>query len=360
MVRRSPAILPAPLLACIAVLLCGLAGELPAQTAEVAVGEENFRLEPMGKRLATVNRGTRVQVRGSQGRWRQVTLEGWIWGPSVSPSDRPGYDVVVSADGGENLRAEPAPDARVAARLLEGFLLQRIRERGDWVRVRRTAWMWAPSLRVGGSSEGDGGRGDGGSGAGEAAGEADAGGGGDGPAGGSAPSDRLVVEERAASLFVSPAGDTLAVARPGADLTVLARQGDWARVRLDGWVRTSGLVRADSAAATGDLSLSDLKANPDEYDGRRVRWTLQFISLERAEPERTDFYEGEPFILARPTGGADGFVYLAVPPERVPRVEELQPLQRIRVVGRVRTGRSQLMGAPVLDLVELSEAGGGR
>jgi hypothetical protein len=361
MIRRSPTLLLVAVLACVpAVLLACLPAALPGQTAEVAVAEENFRLEPMGKRLATVNRGTRVQVRGSQGRWRQVTLEGWIWAPSVSSSDRPGYDVVVSADGGENLRVEPDPGARVAARLLEGFLLQRIRERGDWIRVRRTAWMWAPSLRIAGEG---GGPADAAAGGGEGAGGAGAGGGqgGDGEAGDGAepPSDRLVVEERPASLFVSPDGDTLAVARPGTDLTVLAREGEWARVRMEGWVRTSGLVRPDSASATGELSLSDLKANPGEYEGRRVRWTVQFISLERAEPERTDFYEGEPFILARPTGGGQGFVYIAVPPERVSRVEELRPLQRIQVVGRVRTGRSKLMGAPVLDLVELRPRQGG-
>jgi len=360
MARRFPRLLLTAVLACVpAALLACLPGALPGQTAEVAVDEENFRLEPMGKRLATVNGGTRVQVRGSQGRWRQVTLEGWIWAPSVSSSDRPGYDVVVSADGGENLRVEPDPEARVAARLLEGFLLQRIRERGDWVRVRRTAWMWAPSLRIAGS----GGGGDGAAVGGEESGAEERGGGQGGEPGGTggaeAPSDRLVVEERPASLFVSPGGDTLAVARAGTDLTVLAREGEWARVRMEGWVRTSGLVRPDSASATGELSLSDLKANPGEYEGRRVRWTVQFISLERAEPERTDFYEGEPFILARPTAGSQGFVYIAVPPERVSRVEELRPLQRIQVVGRVRTGRSKLMGAPVLDLVELRPLQGG-
>ncbi|MGW8282417.1 MAG: hypothetical protein ACWGON_03860, partial [Gemmatimonadota bacterium] len=87
--------------------------------------------------------------------------------------------------------------------------------------------------------------------------------------------------------------------------------------------------------------------------GRRVRWSVQYVSLERAEPVRTDFYEGEPFLLARPADRAQGFVYIAVPPELLPQVESLRPLQTIEVLGRVRTGRSALMGVPILDLIAL-------
>jgi hypothetical protein len=66
-----------------------------------------------------------------------------------------------------------------------------------------------------------------------------------------------------------------------------------------------------------------------------------------------DFYEGEPFILARSTDGNQGFVYVAVPPELLQEVSGLRPLQVIEVLGRIRTGRSALMGHPVLDLIAL-------
>ena len=36
-----------------------------------------------------------------------------------------------------------------------------------------------------------------------------------------------------------------------------------------------------------------------------------------AERIRTDFYEGEPFLLARGPADENAFVYVAVPPERV-------------------------------------------
>ncbi len=341
--RRAAALAPL-LVAAIAVPAGPSADTLEAQTVEVSVGEENLRQEPMGKRLATVNGGTRLRMVGRDGRWRQVVLEGWIWTPSVAATDRGGHDLVVSADGGENLRAEPGADATVLARLLEGFLLTGVEDRGDWTRVRRTAWMWAPSLTT--VSEGDAsGEGDAGADGGDDEGEA---------AAGDVAEDHRVVEGGAARVHASPEGDTLAVAWQGTDLTVLGRQGDWIRVRLEGWVRGSDLVPPDSASAARALSPEQLRTHPDRYRGRRVRWTVQFISLERAEAARTDFYEGEPFMLARPVSGeGTGFVYLAVPPELLSRVEELRPLQQVAVLGRVRTGRSALMGAPVLDLLEV-------
>ena len=116
------------------------------------------------------------------------------------------------------------------------------------------------------------------------------------------------------------------------------------------------------AAAEGDPggspSLEAVVANPTAYDGRIVTWTLQFVSLEAAEAIRTDFYEGEPFLLTRPTDGRNTrFVYVAVPPESLGQAGGLTPLEEITVVGRLRTGSSSLTGSPVLDLVELRRGG---
>jgi hypothetical protein len=101
------------------------------------------------------------------------------------------------------------------------------------------------------------------------------------------------------------------------------------------------------------VSAAAVRAAPEEYLGRTVRWSVQFIALERAEPERTEFYEGEPFILARAPDPEDGFVYVAVPPELLADVQQLDALQTIDILAQVRTGRSALMGVPVLDLVAL-------
>src|SRR5690606_38472885 len=97
----------------------------------------------------------------------------------------------------------------------------------------------------------------------------------------------------------------------------------------------------------------------ERHLGRGVCWTVQFISLERAEAVRTDFFEGEPFLLAR-HGGPDGpFVYIAVPPDRLSEVEGLTPLERITVTGRIRSVSSALTGTPIIDLLDIRRGSGG-
>jgi hypothetical protein len=92
---------------------------------------------------------------------------------------------------------------------------------------------------------------------------------------------------------------------------------------------------------------------PNDYRGEVLQWDLQFISLERAEEIRTDFYASEPFLLTRMVDGDAGFVYVAIPPERLSEAQGLSPLERIRVVGRVRTGAARLTGSPILELLSL-------
>jgi hypothetical protein len=344
--------------AVLALLLLFLPAAVQGQSVRLTVPEENFRKEPRataGNRLATVLEGTLLVVEGRQGRWHEATLEGWIWKPSVASDKRAGLDLVVSKPGGENLRERPDAGSRRLAILERGMLLDSLETRGNWVRVRRTAWIWSESVT---ESSGplrteeppvtvavDPAR--------DAEGNPAAAGATAGASAGSVLSNRLVINESPVSMLVSPDGDTLATVNTGADLAVVDRQGEWARVRLEGWVWEPSTLPADSAAVSDSLSASDLRANPAQYIGRRVRWSVQYVSLERAEAVRTDFYEGEPFILARPEDRTGGFVYIAVPPELVPQVEELRPLQLIEVLGRVRTGRSALMGVPILDLLAI-------
>ncbi|HKJ93250.1 MAG TPA: hypothetical protein VJ957_08780, partial [Longimicrobiales bacterium] len=225
-----------------------------------------------------------------------------------------------------------------AARLRQGMLLDRIGEQGPWVHVRRQGWMWKASVRVAGT---------------DTAGPAPTTTPSRPPAGRGSPLNR--VGQSGAALLANPDGDTLALFRPGADVSIISREGNWVRVRASGWVWAPalGAISADTGAVLRDISPDVLAQNPDSFRGRLVEWTVQFISLEHAERIRTDFYEGEPFILARGPGSQAGFVYIAVPPDLLSRVHALQPLERIRVLARVRVGRSSLMNAPVLDLVRL-------
>jgi hypothetical protein len=101
------------------------------------------------------------------------------------------------------------------------------------------------------------------------------------------------------------------------------------------------------------VEVARLTADFATLRGRLVELTLQFISLERAEQVRTDFYEGEPFLLTRSLDGQRSFVYVAVPPERLSDLRALVPLETVRVVGRLRSGAAAFTGSPIVDLVEI-------
>lgn len=310
----------------IAVALAPMA--LRAQGGVVAVQEENFRVTPNGLVIAELLRGTPLVLGESEGQWRAATLEAWIWGPSVETDSRDGHDLRVSAGEGENLRA--TPNGERIGRALQGMLLDRVEQRDNWIRVRRTAWIWGPSIRTASPARAEG----------PSVRE---------------PTREFITAGPNAVVHTAPAGDTVAQLQPGASVEVLGRDGDWARVRVEGWTFAASLgVDTASSTIVADLTREALQADPDQFRGRLLEWTVQFIALQEAERFRTDFLAGEPFILARGPGEDAGFVYLAVPAELVDEVASLTPLQRIRVVGRVRSARSALTGAPVLDLMEIT------
>ncbi len=327
-----------------------------AQTIRVTAESENLRAEPRGEVLASLPRGATLENATREGGWYRATLRGWVWGESMESAGRANR-LSVTAEAGENLRA--APNGAVIARLNAGTVVTELERRDRWVRVERAAFVWGASVETvaapattpattpapqrppaaapretapRGTPQTP-----------PAA-----------PRGAPASGRQATAGAAGAALLQSPDGDTVALVRPMSAMEVITTEGNWARVRIDGWVWQPGLASAaDTGAILRDVSAAVLTANPDNFRGRTVEWRLQFISLERAERIRSDFYEGEPFILARGPGDENAFVYVAVPPERVAQVERLGPLERIIVLGRVRTGRSRVMGAPVLDLLEL-------
>ncbi len=324
-------------------------GEVGAQDRVTVQVDENLRAEPQGTIIGRLPIGSVFDVLRTDGRWVQIEVKGWIWTRSVQIDSRQGFDLRVSATDQENLRAEASGTATILARLLEGALLEKLNEVPGWTEVRREAWVWGPSVNRGspdrpGTSENP-------LSPTEAPSPAPASGEGEGwwrsgPGG--------------APVLTGPDGDTLARARPGTELQVLARQGNWVRVRLEGWSWAPMGETADSTATSivSSLTPEDVARDPERYRGQVVDWELQFISRETAERIRTDFYVGEPFLLARAAAPERAYVYVAVPPERLAEVEGLIPLERIRVVGRIRTGAAALTGNPILDLLELTRISG--
>ncbi|MDZ7779229.1 MAG: hypothetical protein U5R14_04720 [Gemmatimonadota bacterium] len=334
------------LAAIVAVVMATCPFRAGAQEPVRTLVDENLRLEPQGQILGRLDAGAPLTRRSARDSWVEVTVEGWVWTASLRTTERNGFDLVVSVTDGENLRAEPSGE--VLGRLEEGTLLEEVGRETGWVRVRRTAWMWSESVSEPAEVTAD-----------EARSESDAA---SRSASGAAPSgagepDRFLRVQPGTEILGAPDGDTLAVTSGNGDVEVLAREGNWARVRLDGWMwrpRSADESDEEGAPPAEEVTPETL-AEPtgESYRGRRVRWTVQFISLERAEAIRTDFFEGEPFILGRFGGGDGPFVYVAVPPDRVPEVQGLTPLDLVTVTGRVRETSSTLTGTPILDLLSI-------
>lgn len=327
--------------------LAGLPWGLPGQEVTVRV-EENLRAEPNGVVIAVLEPGSTLDFVRRRGRWVEATFQGWVWTQSLLSRDRGSFDLTVGAAEGENLRERP--NGPVLARLEEGTLLQELERIPGWVRVQRTGWVWGPSVDVSEPAP-------------AASGAAAAGTGASPPGGagtaGTTGATGIFRAPAGAAVLASPDGDTLAALRDGVELAVTARRGNWARVRAEGWVWAPPevVVEADPTESEGSVTPSSVAADPERFLGRIVTWEVQFVSLERAESVRTDFYEGEPFLLTRvPSGTGASFVYVAVPPERLGEVEDLTPLERLTVVGRIRAGASALTGSPILDLIELRPA----
>ena len=138
----------------------------------------------------------------------------------------------------------------------------------------------------------------------------------------------------------------------GTTVEVLARDRGWVRVRLEGWVRESDLVVADSSLRP--LSAADVRSNPAAAQGKLVQWEVQAVSLQTADALRTGLNAGEPYLLALGPGAEKTLVYLAVPPGLLPTARNLKAMAEVVIVGRVRNGRSEPAGVPILDLQSIT------
>lgn len=292
----------------------------------VVVATENIRATPNGVLLGRLEPGFEVISTEVRGDWVQFTLEGWVWERSLQTVSRRGFPLVVSAPGGENLRA--APSGEIVGFFQEGTLLEEVDRTTGWILVRRVVWIWTNSVDLT-----------------------------DTPAEPRPESETSAWRTTGASggmILTTPDGDTLAHAFPGSEVQVLARQGNWARVRVEGWTwLPKDEEEFGEEAIDLELTPETVVDGADEYRGRVVQWNLEFISMEAAESVRTDFYEGEPFLLTRSVEGRETFVYVAIPPERKAELSGLSPLERIRVTGRIRTGAASFTGSPILDLLEV-------
>lgn len=138
----------------------------------------------------------------------------------------------------------------------------------------------------------------------------------------------------------------------GATVDVLAHDRGWVRVRLEGWVKESDLVVADSTLRP--LSAADIRSDPAGSRGKLVQWDVEAVALQTADPLRTGLQSGEQYLLALGPGVEKTLVYLAVPQSLLATARGLPALAQVSVTARVRNGRSEPAGVPILDLESLT------
>jgi hypothetical protein len=311
----------------------------------VTQDNEWFYQQPEGKRFARVAAGTELAGGDTQGDWQAVTLDGWIFASSVGPAPRGGGDgdLAVTRAPDENLRATPG--GTLVAKVPTGFLFSKIGESNRWLHVQRAGWMkrgsLAPVAAVGSARSAPADTGAGGASGSRAARAAP-----DSTDGARAQPARRTTLYRAPE---GPEAGTLGATTP---LRVVSRSGEWTRVQVEGWVKTSDLMAGTPGALVG-VSAAELRTDPDRYLGQTLRWTLQYIAVQKADELRPEIPAGASYLLTRGPLPERGFVYVVVPDGKQALVASLAALSVVQATVRVRAGRSHYLGNPVVDLVSL-------
>ncbi|HEU4989280.1 MAG TPA: SH3 domain-containing protein [Gemmatimonadaceae bacterium] len=332
--------------------------------AQGLTGPAVLYARPGAGELATVARGTTLDPGAASGEYVRVTLRGYL-ASSLVGSARDSFPASV-AGSDARLRGAPSTSAAVVASLQQGMAFHVVKRAGAWTQVERAGWIRRSAFPAALLQQG----------ARKTAPkrpEAKA------PQASSKPAparpaaaapvpkdtaSQIVPVDSAAANGVTPADSVamlspapgvapIATVRHGAVLTPVARLRGWVRVRLDGWMREQDLAAADTAMAR--LSAADLQANPDAYVGRVVHWTVTALAFQTADPLRHDMRPDEPYLLARGPGKENALLYLALPAGLVDEAKGLAPMTVLSISAKVRTGRSDPSGVPILDVQNMAK-----
>ncbi|MCC7195544.1 MAG: SH3 domain-containing protein [Gemmatimonadaceae bacterium] len=336
-----------------ALCLLSLATAAHAQVATTAAAEGRQR--PGGQTLASLPPGAPVTPTGeTSGDASLVTMEGWVDASRLG-SARDSFPATVSGRITLRLRSRPSTSGDIIATLQPGAGVHVIARQGTWARVRRSLWITSSALPAG-SAAANTGRAQKGTRpppplpaqavrTREVASPA-------APAQPGKAESRGVISSGGARVHDLPSGSSLGSIAPGGSVEVVSRQPGWVRVRLDGWVPDGDVEVGASAAAPG-IRAADLRADPAGMKGRVVRWEVEVMALQNADPIRVEMAPDEPYLLARGPGTENVVLYLAVPPNLLAEARSIAPLTKLTVTARVRSGRSEPAGTPILDLLTI-------
>lgn len=330
-------------------LILAAATAVPLDAQATLRAPARFLHAPDGRLLAELPAGSVVRAGATRGAFTEVTLEGFIHS-SLLGGARDSFPVSVSGSSGVRLRAQPNATAPVVAALQRGMGFSRVARQGDWVRVRRSGWIGtaalAPRVSVATPPAAAPQRPAAIAAAAPVADTTTQ------PDDGTPRSGQLVAM-REVPLRTGPGGRTLATVAQGTRVTTVSRESGWVRVRVEGWVPERDVVTADTSLRAS-LSAADLRADPAGTRGKLVRWNVQSLAFQVADPLRGGLHPDEPYLLARGPDGENALLYLALPPSLVEQGKGLPPLAEIVITARVRDGRSPPVGVPVLEVEALT------
>ncbi len=366
------------------IFLCAAPFAAPLSAQSALIADASVRSTPGGSVVAVLKEGTTVTAGTTRNGYVYVTFTGWMDGSNLGPA-RDSFPAHLTGKIAMRLRSAPS---------MRGVILGEVRplagiftsgKQGSWVNVRRSGWVDAKTLPASATSK-------------AAATPARA------PAKAETPATKPVatkpappantkaappaarntpakrepepkveetpVADSAPLIELLPEG-TLRVARTtigrnapnglavgqigaGSYVVPLARSRGWVRVRSEVWVPERDVVPADATYGAA-LSAADLRADPEGTRGKTVRWEVQVLALQYADPLRRDLANDEPYFLAKGPGAEDQLLYLAIPPSLLAEARSTQALTRLLVTARVRTGRSQPVGIPILDILSFAK-----
>lgn len=333
--QSSPALRWLP--ACIVVPALLLAQPLPAQDQSEISTDTRLRKDPDGIPLVSLPAGAEVEARSARGAWNEVVVEGWIFTSSTSPTQRDGFDLVVSAPEGENLR--DSPNGEVVGRARAGTLLRKLETRGGWTHVSRAGWVPKAAVQS------------------------------------PAPVDTPAVAQstatpetpnsqpakpppgadrgsiaRQTAVFATPQGGQFGVLQTGVPARILGRSGEWVRVGIEGWIRDSDLEEPSGGTLTG-ITAAEVRAEPARYVGKVVEWRLQLIAVQTADELRTEMSRGQKYLLARGPLPEHGFVYVMLSDSQAAEFRNLPALQELTLRVTIKAARTRFLTTPVVELV---------
>jgi hypothetical protein len=277
-----------------------------------------------------------------------VVIEGWIFSQSTAPTQRDGYDLVVTRREGENIRR--TPNGAVIGRARSGALLRKLETQSGWIHVSRTGWI--PREAIGPVESG------------ALSTEVSV----DTPlvqgttalppsqpapptqpAKGSSDPDR-VEAVRETAVFSAPEATQFGTVQAGTPTRVLGRSGEWVRVQLEGWVRAENLQAASGAAASG-VTAAEVRSDPARYLGRTVEWRLQLIAVQTADELRTEIPRGQNYLLTRGPLPEPGFVYVTVSDAQAAEFRTAPALQEMTLRVTIKAARSKYLTTPIVEYV---------